>query len=278
MKIISTIIIIIFLSILSNRNNAASNSKFEKIFIITFSNRTYSEVKDDPYFAELSSRGVDFTFYMGISYPSQPNRWGHTAGAGYYYDDNKHNLRFPNIINSFESKGITWKVYAQNWPGNCFDGMVSDDLLYWRRHNPFISFDNVRLNETLCSNIVDASRLDHDIIEGMLPQYSYFIPNFINDGDETVESASAWLKGFLEPKLDDKAFSDGNLIVITFDTNLMEFNHIYAVLLGPLVKEGTQDDILYNHYSLLRSIEDNWGLKPLTENDRRANNFLSNLK
>ena len=36
-----------------------------------------------------------------------------------------------------------------------------------------------------------------------------------------------------------------------------------AVLLSPCIKPGTVNDDPYNHYSMLRSVEDNWGLPHL---------------
>ena len=44
-----------------------------------------------------------------------------------------------------------------------------------------------------------------------------------------------------------------------------------AVLLSPFIKPGTWNNTAYNHYSLLRSIEDTFGLAPLGyANDARG--------
>ena len=47
------------------------------------------------------------------------------------------------------------------------------------------------------------------------------------------------------------------------------------IFLGDMVKPANQQDPkalgkFYNHYSVLRTIEDNFGLQPLTQNDRNA--------
>jgi hypothetical protein len=63
---------------------------------------------------------------------------------------------------------------------------------------------------------------------------------------------------------------------VTFDeSGGNEDNRIYTVLLGDMVKPANQQDraVLskrYTHYSVLRTIEDNFGLDPLTANDREA--------
>jgi hypothetical protein len=65
-------------------------------------------------------------------------------------------------------------------------------------------------------------------------------------------------------------------VVITFDESEGNSdNRISTILLGDMVKDSRQQDPNalarpYSHYSLLRTIEDNFGLEPLTSNDRKA--------
>lgn len=75
----------------------------------------------------------------------------------------------------------------------------------------------------------------------------------------------------------------GTLIVITFDeadydaqgydTAYDGPNQIYAVLLGDMIRPGTVIDTPFNHYSLIRTIEKNYGLGDLGKNDQAANWF-----
>jgi hypothetical protein len=49
-----------------------------------------------------------------------------------------------------------------------------------------------------------------------------------------------------------------------------------TVLLGdaiPASLEGTTNDTQYNHYSILKTVENNWGLGDLAENDKDATAF-----
>lgn len=72
----------------------------------------------------------------------------------------------------------------------------------------------------------------------------------------------------------------GTLIVITFDeadydatdydTNYDGPNQIYTVLLGDMIKPGTVIDSPFNHYSLMKSVEKNFGTRSLEKNDRDA--------
>ena len=76
---------------------------------------------------------------------------------------------------------------------------------------------------------------------------------------------------------------EGTLLVITFDeadfdargydTNYDGPNQIYTVLLGRNIKPGTTVSIPYNHYNLIRTVEENFGLGSLQKNDKYANWF-----
>ena len=87
--------------------------------------------------------------------------------------------------------------------------------------------------------------------------------------------AGAWVKKFLDDSFPEK-LRKGTLVVVTFDESGGNAdNRIYTLLLGDMVKPAKEQDAkalgkLYNHYSLLRTIEDNFGLEPLTANDRGA--------
>jgi hypothetical protein len=80
--------------------------------------------------------------------------------------------------------------------------------------------------------------------------------------------------GLLEPLLANAAFMKGTLVVVTFDESLpYADNHDYTALLGEMVKAGTVERDRYDHYSLLRTIEENFGLGTLHRNDLTANWF-----
>ena len=65
-------------------------------------------------------------------------------------------------------------------------------------------------------------------------------------------------------------------MVVTFDESDHNANNkIFTLFLGDMVKDaGAQDpkalDRPYTHYNVLRTIEDNFGLEPLSAGDREA--------
>jgi hypothetical protein len=51
-------------------------------------------------------------------------------------------------------------------------------------------------------------------------------------------------------------------------------NHVYTLLLGKGVSPGTTDDTPYNHYSILATLQKEWGLSSLGTNDEKATPFI----
>jgi acid phosphatase len=142
-----------------------------------------------------------------------------------------------------------------------------------RKHEPFISFLNVQKDPKRCAKIVNSNQLPADVAAGQLSQYSLYIPDLKNDAHDTgVAYASKWLEGFLTPLLANPSFTRNTLVVVTFDEDQggTATNQIYTVLLGDPVKPGVVNNTLYNHYSLLRTIEDNFKLGNLGREDSKA--------
>jgi hypothetical protein len=98
--------------------------------------------------------------------------------------------------------------------------------------------------------------------------------------DSSVTVAGQWAADFLGPLLSNKKFNtDRTLIVLTFDEceNYFAANRVYTVLLGGVIPSsliGTTNGTRFNHYSLTKTVEDNWGLGNLGQNDVSANAFF----
>jgi len=263
----------------------ASTCIFDRIFIVIFENELESAVRQDAFMLSLERQGVRLSDYHGVAHPSQPNYVAAIAGTTIVPDDNVHDINRNNLVDLLESKGISWKAYIENLPPNNKSVGNSPDGLYFRKHNPFISFDNIRNNGQRLAKIVNASQLAADTAANELPQFCWYTPNIQNDGHTppgvsvgdssgSVAFLSVWLKGFLTPLLNEPNFYNGTLIVIVFDESIpYEDNHVYATLLGKMVKAGTTESGRYDHYSLLRTIEENFQLGTLGNSDVTANWF-----
>jgi hypothetical protein len=233
-----------------------------------------------PYLNSLISQYGLATTYYAVSHPSEPNYLalfsGSTQGVK---DDGIYNLSATNLGDQLEAKGKTWRVFAENVPPNCYAGSTAsggvDGLgTYARKHEPAISFTDISGNSARCANISDFSHFS-----AAAADFAMIAPNLCNDmHDCTVAVGDAWLQSWLPSQiLNTAAWASGkNVLFIVWDegkTQVMGGGHVPALVVSnALLSAGFQSGIAHNHYSLVRTIEDAWGLGCLN-NTCTANNL-----
>lgn len=167
---------------------------------------------------------------------------------------------------------------------------------YAARHNPFVYFHSIVDTPACAANDVDLSSLQADLDAGTAaPSFSLVVPDLCEDGHDApcadgrpggLVSADQFLQTWIPKVLASPAYADGGLVVVTFDeaentgdasaccNEPMGYNTINpggvipgagggrtgAVLLSPFIAAGTVNATPYNHYGLLRSVEDIFGL------------------
>ena len=269
---------------------------FDRILIIVLENVDYEVASKDKSFAELAAGGASFTNFHALFHPSYPNYLAMVAGTdfdihrrGRLLADNQVNLpadaAHKTIADRLIAAGLDFKQYAEELPDQtCPWGFTGQHVAdnrgnYVRRHVPFLSFRQVQ--QKWCDRVirVDSSKSDNFFVQDAkkgLVAYSFYTPNMNHDGHDTnAQTAGAWEKKFLDGTFTEK-LRQGTLVVVTFDeSGGNSDNRIYTLFLGDMVKPANQQDPkalakAYTHYSVLRTIEDNFGLEPLTANDRTA--------
>jgi len=257
--------------------------KFERLFIIMFENHGWSQCFHNDYWVKIAHGGLSLDNFYAITHPSQPNYiaqiGGDTLGCT---NDANIDINANNLVDLLEAQGITWKSYQEDYvplaQGNCMT--ASKQGKYYRKHNPFMSFNDIRQNLTRCQKIVPATQLDTDVTNNALPQFSYYTPNIDNDAHDTdLNFAGSYLTKFLNKFMAIPNFLRNTLVLVTFDEDeIIEGNHIYSVLLGPYITPNTTDKTALTHYSFTKTIERNWGLPDLGRKDRNANDFINAIK
>lgn len=245
----------------------------ENVMVVVLENTDYAQALEQPFLARLAREGGLLSNFHAVAHPSQPNYVALTAGTLNGVDSNDPvTLAIRHIGDLLEAKGMSWKAYVEDYPGDCFLKKSSGD--YARKHVPFLSFRNIQSDLQRCHDrVVNSSELAGDIASDRLPRYSLYIPNMKNDGHDTdVAKADRWLSHTFGPLLRDPRFTRGLLLVVTFDEASKQDsnNHIYTSLWGAGVRPGSHSDAHYDHYSLLRTIEDRLGLGTLGKNDATA--------
>jgi hypothetical protein len=165
---------------------------------------------------------------------------------------------------------------------------------YATKHDPFVYFHSVIDDRASCNaHVVPLTQLTTDLnLVRTTPNLSYITPNLLNDGHDTdVAYASEWLHGFLPRILKSRAYRADGMVIVTFDeaeTSTSDSpspddvaaccneipgpntpmpgiagpggGRVGALILSRYVTAGSTSDVPYNHYSLLRSIEDAFGI------------------
>ena len=132
------------------------------------------------------------TNYYGVTHPSQPNYIAATSGStNTIADDNDTTINVPNIVDQLEAHGKTWKAYMQSLslcgPADVKPGVnpklahVCGNQQYERKHDPFITYQDVQTNPARMENIVDFSQFATDLTNNTVPDYSWISPDQCND-------------------------------------------------------------------------------------------------
>lgn len=168
---------------------------------------------------------------------------------------------------------------------------------YATRHNPFVYFHSIIDTPECARRDVALDRLPAVLARPAadVPNYVFVTPDLCSDGHDEpcadgrpggFASIDAFLRQWVPQITASKAFRDSGLLVVTFDESAHGAQgccvqsapntpnaggptpgpgggSIGAVLLSPFIRPGTRDPTPYNHYSLLRTAEDLFGLRPL---------------
>lgn len=251
--------------------NPMRGKYFSKVIFIVFENTNYSEAMRQPFFKELAKTGTNFNNLAAIGHPSQPNYIALTSGSTNGVTQNNNvNLNVNHIGDLLEQGGLNWKVYLDDYPGNCFTG--GSYKAYGRKHNPFISFLNVQKNKQRCQSIVNSSEFYREAKNNSLPSYSFFVPNMNNSGHDTGAAyADKWYRNVYTEYLNNPELLRDTLIVTTFDENSgASGNIIYTNFNGGMVRPNLLITEKLNFYSLIKLVEENWGLGSLNKGDSTA--------
>jgi phosphatidylinositol-3-phosphatase len=238
--------------------------------------------------------------YYGVTHPSQPNYVAATAGttAG-VPNDNDVTVNLPNIVDQLEAKGHSWKAYMQSL-SLCTTKLdhACGNQLYERKHDPFVSFSDVQSSSARMANIVDLTQLDTDLANNTVPDYAWISPDQCNDmhgrggGGSSdpcdfsneqllIQAGDNFLHTWVNKITSSKSWNGESVIFITWDEsdftgspNNFGFGDTRGccdanpggghVLTLVIQRNGSQEPDgsfqPYNHYSLLSTVENSWGL------------------
>ncbi|MGW1872879.1 alkaline phosphatase family protein [Streptomyces sp. NPDC001975] len=244
----------------------------DHVIVVVFENHAYSQVigsSSAPYINSLATGGANLTQMYAETHPSQPNYFALFSGATQgITDDGCYTAGFSSAANLASEQlaaGRTWASYNETLPSQGSTTCSSGN--YARKHNPWFGFSNVPTStaKTFAQFPTDYTNL---------PQLSFVTPNLCSDmHDCSVSTGDTWLKNNLGAYA-TWAKTHNSLLVVTMDEdNRLAGNRIPTVLYGQPVKAGSASSTTYNHYDLLRTLEDTQGLSAHAGNAAAADDI-----
>ena len=239
------------------------------VMVIVFENHGYSQIigsSHAPYFNHLAHRYAMATRYHAVTHPSLPDYLAMTGGKtfGIRTDCTSCSIDAVNVADQLEAAGFRWKAYAQSMPTRCYAKPWSGR--YAKKHVPFLYFKSIVSKRPRCrTHVVPLSRLWSNVGHHRIPDFSFVVPNLCNDmHDCAVSTGDAWLRSFMKRILAVRAFARRGVIVVTFDEDSgTKVNRVPTIVINPRDRHGKLLGRRYDHYSLLRSVEDAFGVAHL---------------
>lgn len=305
---------------------SASAHPIDRIFVVMMENQSFDNIvgrhdtvhvtlPDTPFITSLAENNGLATLAFGVTHPSLPNYVALISGrVGDLHNDNPscfavpkpqgHCVEFknvPTLVDSLESKGMTWSAYFQTMPKAGFLGaqFPSDVPLYAQKHNPFVYFNTIANDPARLALLKPLDRLPADLALGAnAPQFELIVPDQCHDMhgqtpcsnfDPLLREGDTTVKDLVTKIEASPAFTADSLIIVTFDED--DFSSTLGCCDSPSFPSGQQyggghtvtvvvsgtpgaplvSDVPYNEYSILSTIENVWGL-PLIGNTADTTN------
>jgi phospholipase C len=210
-----------------------------------------------------------------------------------------HTVDAPSLADQLTGAGLTWKGYFQSLPPTpppdqlvssgpgangpyAFKYPSNANALYASKHNPFVNFTGT---QGAVSNMVPDTQLATDLAGDTLPNFGLVVPDQCHDMHGTgsctdanglISAGDTYVGDTLSAIMASKYWTTGrDAIVVTWDED--DFSdqgqpgtgccgadpgggHVATIVITNRGQYPVTDGTAYNHYSLLRSLEDGFGL------------------
>ena len=250
---------------------------FAHVVVVVFENRSSDSVLGfggAPTFNRLAARYALLRNYRAVAHPSLPNYLALVSGSthGIHNDCVSCLVGGGSLADTIQGAGLTWRAYVEGYKGR---GTRPAHPIPFFARIPFLRFDDVTDSTRQLRDIQPISSFGEALRAGRLPNFSLVVPNLCHDMHNcSVATGDRWLRGFVGPLLRSPAMQR-SVLFITFDEgessdHLGGGGPVSTIVAGPLVRPHVQSDQPYTHYSLLRTIEDAWGLPRLGQSATAA--------
>jgi hypothetical protein len=252
---------------------AGAKSERSYVVVIVMENKEADRVlgaPDAPFLTKLARRGGVARASYGVTHPSLPNYIALVSGStqGIVDDCTDCAANGPNLADQLEHAHRTWGAYLQGLPRPCARPAHAGN--YAKKHDPFAYDDAIAADPARCRRRVPLSHLATDARTDRLPDFAFVAPDLCADTHDCPVSAGDHFLARLVPGL-LPALGPHGFLIITYDEGVTDAGccggshggRIATVVAGPDVARGAATRRALDHYGVLRTIEDAYGLPRL---------------
>jgi len=188
----------------------------------------------------------------------------------------------PTIGDALSAANVSWKYYGEGMA--VADKPALSNELYCAICNPF-QYSKSIMTTSLKNNLQDLSEFFTDVQNGTLPAVSFVKPDVLVDshpGTSTMPLFEGFAKRIIDAVQANNAIWQDSVILVTFDESGGWYDSGYIqpidffgdgprtvmIAVSPFAKAGHVDHTYSDHASILKLIEHNWSLKPLSKRSR----------
>ena len=235
---------------------------------------------------------VSLTNYIGMTDGELPDADTRTDCISKYCPRDTRNL-----ADQLEASGKTWTAYMESMLVPCQHPPIAGapdpfQSPYATRHNPFVYYDDI-VNDASgrCAQHdvpYDQASFEHMLqVDADVPNFAFVVPNNCDNSHDPIcfeppgapeagglPKADEWSAAHLPAIIDYVNSHAGSVLFVTFDeaqpTDSHDCSgcghdgaaggHVYTVAIGQGVCKACTIATGYDHYSLLRTIEDGFGI------------------
>jgi phosphatidylinositol-3-phosphatase len=267
--------------------------RYDRVFVIVEENHSYASIvdaKEAPNLTALAKTYGNATRFYAETHPSEPNYVALFSGSTYGITNDAsftiNSIDAPNLSTQLEARGLTWGGYFGGYDAaKPMATYTAED--YASKHNPFMNFTTLRSKAGFTAHLHGLEALSTDLRAGSVPNFAFVVPGQCDDmhgvggkckdGETNVGHADEVAKNIVDTIQHSKYWNSAQnvAIVVTWDENdgfhrfsgpqgccgtLPGGGQIPTIVITNHGARGLVDDTPYNHYSLLRTLEDAFGI------------------
>jgi hypothetical protein len=261
--------------------------------IIMVENKDPSDIvgnKHAPYINRLIRTYGFASNYYGVTHPSLPNYLSLIAGTFLNtwddWDGNRYNAR--TVADELEARHLTWKAYMGGLPSTGFTGDMypARNPIYESKHDPFVLMRSIRNSPSRRRNIVNDAQIYRDLKGRSLPTLSFISPDLCHDmhgiigsgspcparANRLIAAGDSYLSHLIPAIMRSRQWTGDSTIFLLWDEAEKAITgccldpkgdgggRTIAIVISRQGPRHFRSATAYNHYSVLKTLQDVWGL------------------